>query len=262
MRKFKELAPSRMHFSMFKEFTDKFFRQRQLHESISIFRQLGSKDQEDLIEKMFNDLMQKVGSHQYMNQGTTSSVDIQDEYDEDDPIVLYMGGVEIIQDIIVEKLPDESEENFRLRRFITMCSKHPILCKTLVRTEAGKCDRKGTLLHSSNNEEIEEIKEYRYAEFYLGLSIIWFKTRCANISRNPIQVLFGEVEADRPIEKLPDESEEDFKLRRFTESFKQLPFSSQEKLVKYIRKTLSYDIGEKFGHDSPSGYAEIQSAQF
>ncbi|CAB4286773.1 unnamed protein product [Prunus armeniaca] len=72
---------------------------------------------------------------------------------------------------------------------------------------------------NEQQEEIDEIKQSCYAEFYLGLSIIWFKARCASDPRNLIQVVVGKAGVDDHIfEKLVNETEEDFKLRRFTES--------------------------------------------
>ncbi|KAM1810471.1 hypothetical protein ACFX12_027224 [Malus domestica] len=114
--------------------------------------------------------------------------------------------------------------------------------------EAHKRSLKALVLLTSSNEEIDEIKQSRYAEFYIGLSIIWFKMRCANHPRNPVQVLFGvDKEGDHTIEKLPKESMEDFRLRRFIGSFKQLQFSYQEDIVKCIQGTLFLDLG--YSHD-------------
>ncbi|KAM1062903.1 hypothetical protein PS1_027487 [Malus domestica] len=149
------------------------------------------------------------------------------------------------KDVIVEKLSGGSEEDFRLRRFIKLCTTHPSLWD---QNEVAKWDLTSTL-QTSRNQEREKIKHdsisvsrnnfsSRYAEFYFGLSIIWFKTVCTNEPRNPIQVLLGEAEEGDIIEKLCGENEEDFRLRRFIKSFKQLQLSSQEYIVEYIRKTL------------------------
>lgn len=74
--------------------------------------------------------------------------------------------------------------------------------------------------------------------------MIWFKANSANIRRNPVQIiLFGKVEIGDTIEKLPEESEEDYKLRRFEESFKQLEFTSQKRVLDYIQDTISADLG-------------------
>ncbi|CAN6698544.1 unnamed protein product [Malus baccata var. baccata] len=127
---------------------------------------------------------------------------------------------------ILEKLDEESEVDFRLRRFIKFCNE--------------KRNSKGLQLQKSGYEEIDKIKQFRYAEFYFGLSVIWFKTRCAKHPRNPVEVLVSNVgEGDHDVEKLQHETEEDFRLRRFTESFKQLEFGSQEYIVDYIKSTFS-----------------------
>ncbi|XP_008240978.2 PREDICTED: uncharacterized protein LOC103339457 [Prunus mume] len=96
---------------------------------------------------------------------------------------------------------------------------------------------------NEQQEEIDEIKQSRYAEFYLGLSIIWFKARCASDPRNLIQVVVGKAGVEDDIfEKLVNETEEDFKLRKFTESFKQLQFSSQEEIVEFIQDAVFRDL--------------------
>ncbi|CAB4287621.1 unnamed protein product [Prunus armeniaca] len=99
-------------------------------------------------------------------------------------------------------------------------------------------------MQTSGEEEIEEIKQSRYAEFYLGLSSIWFKARRASDPECLIHLILSKVgEGDHIIEKLVNETEEDFLLRRFTESFKQLQFSNQEDVVKRIQNILFYDPG-------------------
>ncbi|KAM1261863.1 hypothetical protein ACFX13_027776 [Malus domestica] len=104
--------------------------------------------------------------------------------------------------------------------------------------ENEKRNSKGLQLQKSGYEEIDKIKQFRYAEFYFGLSVIWFKARCAKHPRNPVEVLVSNVgEGDHDVEKLQHETEEDFRLRRFTESFKQLEFGSQEYIVDYIKST-------------------------
>lgn len=164
----------------------------------------------------------------------------------------------------MEKLSNESEEDLRLRRFIKLYTTHPSLWD---RNEVAKWDLT-SMLQTSCNRERKQIKHdgmsvsqnnfsSRYAEFYLGLSIIWFKTRCTNEQRNPIQVLLGEAEEGDTIQKLHGENEEDFRLRRFIESFKQLQVSSQEYIVKYILKTLLDNILEycKFVPSADAAYA-------
>ncbi|PQM35148.1 uncharacterized protein Pyn_02215 [Prunus yedoensis var. nudiflora] len=203
-------APVGTRINLFREFKSKFVSERRFCESILLFRQLDSNDQQETIEEMF-DRLGKVTS----------------------------------KDVILERLHEECEENFRLRRFIKLCSTHPYLLDRFFSNEAKKWDLKSLHMQKkSGKEEIEEIKQSRYAEFYLGLSIIWFKARCSSDPRNPIQVLLGKVgEGDHIIEKLVNETEEDFRLRRFTESFKQLQFSSQEDIVKYILEPIFHDLG-------------------
>lgn len=87
-----------------------------------------------------------------------------------------------------------------------------------------------------------ETKQSRYPEFLFGVTIAWFKTRCANQPKEPIQVLLGQAEIGDVMKKLPNETEEDFRVRRFGEWFKRLPFSSQEYFVKIIRDTMSHDL--------------------
>ncbi|XP_050123855.1 uncharacterized protein LOC126601236 [Malus sylvestris] len=203
-------APVSARVNLFKELTNKFFGERCLCESILLFRQLGSRDQQERIEEMFGRLVRS----------------------------------EDAKNVILEKVDEESEGDFRLRRFIKMCITRKFLLDEFLRNEAKKWDLKGLQLQISGNKEIDEIKQCRYAEFYFGLSIIWFKTRCAKNPKNPVQVLVRNVgEADYIIEKLQHETEEDFRLRRFTESFEQLHSSSQEDIVKYIKRTIFHDIG-------------------
>ncbi|KAL6273891.1 hypothetical protein ACE6H2_024583 [Prunus campanulata] len=93
-------------------------------------------------------------------------------------------------------------------------------------------DLKTLHMRASGNEEIEEIKQSRYAEYYLGLSIIWFKARWASDPNGLIHLIISKFEeGDHTIEKPVNENEEDFRLRRFTESFKQLQFITQEDVV-------------------------------
>ncbi|KAK9948664.1 hypothetical protein M0R45_004229 [Rubus argutus] len=147
---------------------------------------------------------------------------------------------EAIKDIIIKKFSEESEEDFRLRKFIRLCCVNPSLRDLFIRSEAEKWDLNGMLQTSVYEGIVHEIEQHsRYAEFFFGVSIIWFKTRCASDPRNPIQLLLsGDI-----VEKLPNESEEDFRLRRFIESFKKLPFVSQEYLVNYIHETIFHDLG-------------------
>ncbi|PRQ47769.1 hypothetical protein RchiOBHm_Chr2g0103331 [Rosa chinensis] len=124
----------------------------------------------------------------------------------------------------------------RLRRFKKVCIKHLSAWNCSAWPEADKKRVQQGTSESDHNEE-----ESPYAEFLFDVSITWFKARCANYRRNPIHVILsGQVEV---IEKLPEEGEEDFRLRRFTESFKRLQLTSQERIVNYIQDTLFGDLG-------------------
>ncbi|KAM1261864.1 hypothetical protein ACFX13_027776 [Malus domestica] len=126
------------------------------------------------------------------------------------------------KNVILEKLDEENT----------------CLLDVFLSEEDEKRNSKGLQLQKSGYEEIDKIKQFRYAEFYFGLSVIWFKARCAKHPRNPVEVLVSNVgEGDHDVEKLQHETEEDFRLRRFTESFKQLEFGSQEYIVDYIKST-------------------------
>ncbi|KAI5319528.1 hypothetical protein L3X38_039236 [Prunus dulcis] len=136
----------------------------------------------------------------------------------------------------VERLEGETEEDLRRKQFAELLNKAPV--------HTQKWDLDALLIQASGNEEIEEIKQSRYAEYYLGLSIIWFKARRASDPEDLIHLIISKVgEGDHIIEKLVNETEEDFRLRRFTESFKQLQFSSQEDVVKHIRDIVLNDPG-------------------
>ncbi|PQM35146.1 uncharacterized protein Pyn_02213 [Prunus yedoensis var. nudiflora] len=208
-------APVATRVSLFQKFTEKFFGERRLCESILLFRQLDSNEQQERIEKMLDRLMRS-----------------RREYVKD------------VKDVILERLPDECEEDFRLRRFIKLVRTDKYLLADFIWDEDKKWDLKGLHMQTSGNEAIEEIKQSRYAEFYLGLSIIWFKARCASDPRNLIQVIVGKVGGgcDYIIEKFVNETEEDFRLRRFTEWFKRLEFSSQEDIVRRIQDTVCHDL--------------------
>ncbi|PQQ01469.1 uncharacterized protein Pyn_39264 [Prunus yedoensis var. nudiflora] len=151
---------------------------------------------------------------------------------------------EEVKDVILERLSKECEVDFRLRRFIKLCSTSDLLLDNFIRDEAKDRDLESLHMQKSGEEEIEEIKQSRYAEFYLGLSIIWFKARWASDPKCLIHLIISKVgEGDHIIEKLVNETEEDFRLRRFTESFKQLQFSSQEDVLDHIQDILFYDPG-------------------
>ncbi|PQQ01855.1 uncharacterized protein Pyn_36228 [Prunus yedoensis var. nudiflora] len=116
------------------------------------------------------------------------------------------------------------------------------LMLTFIINEPKDWDLKTLHMQASGNEEIEEIKQSRYAEYYLGLSIIWFKARWASDPNGLIHLIISKFEeGDHIIEKLVNETEEDFRLRRFTESFKQLQFITQEDVVERILDIVTND---------------------
>ncbi|KAM1400030.1 hypothetical protein TB1_026527 [Malus domestica] len=204
------------------EVSNKFFCERKLHDLTLLFRQLGSNGRKNLIEQLFDWLMETYYSSKYT------------------------------KDVIIEKLSEESEEDFRVRRFIKLCTTHPSLWD---QNEVAKWDLT-SMLQTSGNREINKAKHdgisvshnyfsSRYAEFYFGLSVIWFKTNKSGI--HSIEVLLGEAEEGDTIEKLCGENEEDFRLRRFIESFNQLQVSSQEYIVKYILRSLEQNIYKEGG---------------
>ncbi|KAM1047922.1 hypothetical protein ACFX2I_027136 [Malus domestica] len=208
--------------AMLFEVSNKFFCERKLHDLTLLFRQLGSNGWKNLIEQLFDWLMETYYSSKYT------------------------------KDVIIEKLSEESEEDFRVRRFIKLCTTHPSLCD---QNEVAKWDLT-SMLQTSGNREINKAKHdgisvshnnfsSRYAEFYFGLSVIWFKTNKSGI--HSIEVLLGEAEEGDTIEKLCGENEEDFRLQRFIESFNQLQVSSQEYIVKYILRSLEQNIYKEGG---------------
>ncbi|XP_020424787.1 uncharacterized protein LOC109950453 isoform X2 [Prunus persica] len=203
-------APVHTQVDLFREFTYKFNDEKRLCEAILLFRQLDSNEQQETIEKLLD---------QFMRQRR-----------------------EEVKDVILERLSEECEEDFRLRRFVKLCNKSDHLLDDFILNEPKKWDLDALLMQASGNEEMEEIKESRYAEFYLGLSSIWFKARWASDPECLINLILSKVgEGDHIIEKLVNETEEDFLPRRFTESFKQLQFSTQEDVVKRIQNILFYN---------------------
>ncbi|KAL6273887.1 hypothetical protein ACE6H2_024579 [Prunus campanulata] len=212
-KKFADLfnkAPVYTQVVLFQEFRRKFFFERRLCEAILLFRQLDSNEQQERIKKLEGFVRQRR---------------------------------EEVNDVILEGLSQECEEDFRLRRFIKICSTLNLFLDHFMRDKAKDWDLKSLHMQKSGKEEIEEIKQSRYAEFYLGLSIIWFKARCASDPKCLIHLIISKVgEGDHIIEKLVNEAEEDFLLRRFTESFKQLQFSTQEDVVKRIQDIIINDL--------------------
>ncbi|XP_021824156.1 uncharacterized protein LOC110765354 [Prunus avium] len=206
-------APVATRVHLFKKLSKKFFRERRLCELIILFRQLDSNEQQETIENMHD---------QFMTRGSKD-----------------------VKDVILEKFSEEREEDFRLRRFIKLGSRSAFFLDDFIQDETNE-NPQGLHMQTSgiDMEEIEEIKQSRYAEFYLGLSIIWFNARCASDPRNLIQVLVRKARGGADtIEKLVNETEEDFRLRRFRESFKKLEFSSQEDIVERIQDTVFHDLG-------------------
>ncbi|KAK9948755.1 hypothetical protein M0R45_004318 [Rubus argutus] len=210
MTRFKELfnrVPVRKRIELFNGLRKKLQEEKLYSEAVRFFRGLGSEDQTEMIEKLSGQIM---------------------KYQRGDPA-----------EPIIERFSGESEEDFRLRRFKKVCIKYVSIRGDIVWPKAYR-ERVG----QGTSEESSP-----YASFLFGVSIIWYKARCANYGRNPIHViLFGQVDQfrDHVIEKLPlpeEESEEDFRLRRFTESFKRLEFTFQERIVYYIQDTLFSDLG-------------------
>ncbi|XP_050388213.1 uncharacterized protein LOC126805260 [Argentina anserina] len=141
----------------------------------------------------------------------------------------------------------ESEKNIRLRSF-------KMECVDYLSNRDKERVRQGT---SDHNEE-----DSSYAEFLIDASILWFKARCKNFKRNPIHIILSsEVEE---IEKLPEESEEDFRLRRFTDSFMQLPLDSQERIFDHIYHRLITDLDYHEGtqwETRPAEFAQEMSCR-
>ncbi|CAB4317991.1 unnamed protein product [Prunus armeniaca] len=219
-------APVHTQVDLFMEFTYKFNDEKRLCEAILLFRQLDSNEQQKTIEEMLRQLVPE------------------------EPFlccfiyILIQNKKKERKHLKLKRLSEESEEDFRLRRFIKLCSRYNGLMLTFIWNEPKKWDLDALLMQASGNEEIEEIKQSRYAEYYLGLSIIWFKARWASDPEGLIHLIISKVgEGDHIIEKLVNDTEEDFRLRRFTESFKQLQFSSLEKIVERIQDIIIYDPG-------------------
>ncbi|KAM1261862.1 hypothetical protein ACFX13_027776 [Malus domestica] len=158
-----------------------------------------------------------------------------------------------------QRLAGESEEDLRQKTFIMLFNKAPVstrvnLFEELTDKFFGErrlCESILLLRQLGSNDQQEKIEEMfgdsgrleskdakNVILEKLDEEIIWFKARCAKHPRNPVEVLVSNVgEGDHDVEKLQHETEEDFRLRRFTESFKQLEFGSQEYIVDYIKST-------------------------
>ncbi|KAK9950278.1 hypothetical protein M0R45_005776 [Rubus argutus] len=196
------------------EISKTFFEERNTREFIFYFRQLGTEDQEELIDELVN----RLESHKLPDEDASHA--------------------------IIEKFSEESEEDFRDRRFINLCVGYPFIWKFRKELNgAGKWDLRD--LHETS----------RYTKFLNGFSNIWAKARCPNDSRNLIKVILNrDIDPDDTeklyqgddIEKLPDESMEDFRVRRFTESFNRLECSSQQAIVGFTESTVFQDVGIVF----------------
>lgn len=117
---------TRIH--VFKDLRKKFSRERKLCEPILLLRQLNSIDQQNLFKQLFDRLLET-----------------------------FYSSPSYVKNVIIEILPEESEEDFRFKKFIKLCRAYPFLWKYLGWQEAEKCNRKGTP-QTSDNEEIQEIK--------------------------------------------------------------------------------------------------------
>ncbi|KAK9950281.1 hypothetical protein M0R45_005779 [Rubus argutus] len=205
--------------------SETFYDERRTREFIFYFRQLGTEDQEELIDELSNSLE----SHKLPDEDAS--------------------------DAIIEKFSEESEEDFRDRRFINLCVGYPFIWMSDYRKElngAGKWDLRD--LHETS----------RYTKFLNGISNIWAKARCPHDSRNLIQLIIDAIFHDDmeklipqgdDIEKLPNESMEDFRVRRFTESFNRLQISSQMHTVQFIQQTVFEDVGTALRRSTGGGYS-------
>lgn len=104
---------NRIH--LFKDLRKKFSRERKLCEPFLLFRQLNSIDQQNLFGQLFDRLLET-----------------------------FYSSPSYVKKVIIEILPEESEEDFRFRKFIKLCRAYPFLWKYLGRQEAEKCNRKCT----------------------------------------------------------------------------------------------------------------------
>ncbi|KAM1660794.1 hypothetical protein COP1_003570 [Malus domestica] len=171
-------------------------------EAIFMFRQLGSKDQQELIKKMLYRL-----KNWWQRQ--------------------------IEEDILnPHQFPEESEEDFRLRRFTKLYNTDTSPWDSFGIKEADKY-----LLNSG-----KQITEFPHAELWVGVSRIWFETLSADEQGEHIAVLTRKLLGDGAKGKLPGESEADFRVRRFKELFEKLEPDSQRYLLEHIRTTLRDDL--------------------
>ncbi|KAM1349635.1 hypothetical protein EV1_003669 [Malus domestica] len=173
-------------------------------EVIFMFRKLGSKDQQELIKKMLDHLKKNWPQRQ------------------------------IEEDILnPHQFPEESEEDFRLRRFTKLYNSY----RFFLWDRFGKEEAEKYLLNSGN-----EITEFPHAELWVGVSRIWFETLSADEQGEHIAVLTSKLLGDEAKGKLPGESEADLRVRRFKELFEKLEPDSQQYLLKHIRTTLRNDL--------------------
>ncbi|KAM1062909.1 hypothetical protein ACFX2A_027731 [Malus domestica] len=263
----------------------KFKRELQIGELVSWFStQLDASDQQELIGELV---------HVKADDETITNEDLVQRTKLLWPVAADEQLCDGVIGVIIEKLEDESEADFKLRRFTELCKKvvdfgvqvqfldsvvqklleprrclpHGVLLQPQDSASAAELlwqlssfgfsllsidDQQDKIKQISNKISAEAVKRQRLAGERrleskdaknvilekLDEEIIWFKTRCAKHPGNPVEVLVSNVgEGDHDVEKLQHETEEDFRLRRFTESFKQLEFGSQEYIVDYIKST-------------------------
>ncbi|KAM2702083.1 hypothetical protein EV2_003840 [Malus domestica] len=165
-------------------------------EAIFLFKQLGSNDQQEQVHKILDRIKEQ-----------------RCEMDED----------------ILNRLPEESEEDFKLRRFTKLYNTDTYF----LWDSFGKKEAEKYLLNSG-----KEITEFPHAELWVGVSRIWFETLSADEQGEDIAVLSRKLLGDEAEGKPPGKSEADFQVRRFKELFEKLEPNSRQYLVNHIKTTL------------------------
>lgn len=199
MKTFTELfdkLPQFCRVVFFQELTRKFFQS----ELVCWFRHLHSNDQQELIENMLDD-------GKYSRGGDVGYNNI-------------MLGMELkFRKPLWKALKHCS--SFRLRIF-----------KDLVPTFPWYWEGFSRLWELPGNEEMNNVRRHQshYAEFFLVSSIICIKAEGAH---DQSELLFENSECDIT-QNLPDEREEDFRVRRFTEKFTKLNIPSQRYVVSQL----------------------------
>ncbi|PRQ48378.1 hypothetical protein RchiOBHm_Chr2g0110031 [Rosa chinensis] len=125
-----------------------------------------------------------------------------------------------IGDSAVDRLPDESEAFIRLGTFTELLATFPWHWEGFSRLW-----------------ELSGDDQSRYAEFFLGLSTFCIRTQCSDDAEDQVALVLEKFGCD-VIQKLPYESEEDFRVRRFKDSFTKLQFSSQLCIVSQLLEEL------------------------